>query len=137
MTNQVIFKQNKMERRKRPTASIVNAQPANDKIQWKKLGGGFLRLPNRIIKPGDIFWASPNEIPKAFRDQVVPLNPEDLKKGESKPAEEIVPEVKVTYFKKKRPDSEEFDIIDAQGKRVNSRPLSEERADTYLKSLLG
>jgi len=125
-----------MERRKRPTPS-VNAQADNvGKIQWKKLGGGFLRLPNRIIKPQDVFWARVDEIPKSFRDQVVPLNVEDLKKQESKPAEEIIPKIKVPYVKKQREGSNWFDIFDSQGKQINVKALHEEQADEFLKSLL-
>jgi hypothetical protein len=129
-----------MERKRRPTPVVKVASPSTTyvgKIQWKKMGGGFLRLPNRIIKPGDIFWASINEIPSAFRDQIIPLDINDLKKGEDKPAEEIIPEVVSLYTKVQRPDTNWYDIFDAQNKRVNEKALREDQVDDYLKSLQG
>lgn len=119
-----------MERKKAPNPNV-------GKIQWKKIGGGFLRLPNRIIKPGDVFWAAPSEIPKAFRDSVIPLDQNELIKVEVKPAELLEPEVKVVYEKRLRADGEKYNIYDSNGKKVNEKALSEEEADMYLKSLQG
>jgi hypothetical protein len=125
-----------MERKKRAILKTPALPDNVGKIQWKKIGGGFLRLPNRIIKPKDIFWASPNEIPKAFRDQVVPLNQKDLETGSDKPAEEIIPKVKVVYTKKQRPNTNWYDIFDSQEKRVNEKALREDQVDDYLNALM-
>ena len=45
-----------------------------EKTRWKKVGGGSLRLGNRIIKPGEIFTAYKDDIPKGFRDLVIALD---------------------------------------------------------------
>jgi len=36
------------------------------KVKWRKIGGGILRLGNRVIKPNQVFSASPDEIPESF-----------------------------------------------------------------------
>ena len=46
------------------------------KIRWKKLGGGSFRFKDgRVIRRDEIFMASIDDIPEAFRDVVVPLDP--------------------------------------------------------------
>jgi hypothetical protein len=59
--------------------------PADDPdplIKWKKLGGGSFRLGTGIkakkIKPNQFFEARLSEIPKGFRDVVVPVDPAAL-----------------------------------------------------------
>lgn len=39
-------------------------------VCFKKIGGGSFSFPNRIIKPNQKFWAFPNSVPDAFKDQV-------------------------------------------------------------------
>jgi hypothetical protein len=52
----------------------VNELPVEGKVRWKKVGGGSFRYSNKIIKPGQTFWAFPSEIPKSFRDVVIALD---------------------------------------------------------------
>jgi len=115
-----------MERTKRTTKE--------GEIQWRKMGGGFLHLPNRIIKPGDVFFARPADIPKAFRDTVIPLDKEELRSVEENPVELILVN-KPEYTKVKREGSNWWDIVDAQGKVINEKALREPQAEEYLQSL--
>jgi hypothetical protein len=108
----------------------------SDRIRWRKIGGGFLRLPNRIIKPGDIFEASPSDIPKAFRDQVIPLDPVELVRVEEKPAEALQPKEEFTYEKRKRGSNDMYNIYDSRGKKINEKALTSEEADMYLEALM-
>jgi len=41
--------------------------------RWKKIGGGSLRWRGQIIKAGQIFYATEEELPKAFQKQIVPV----------------------------------------------------------------
>lgn len=112
--------------------------PGEQPIRWKKVGGGSLRfIRNKIIKPGEVFVAKPSEIPAAFRDTVIPLDP--LPKEVV--AEELVPSPAEgapkpgAYEMKKRDTSNWYDIFDASGKKVNEKALSKEKAEEMLASL--
>ena len=45
-------------------------------VQYRKLGGGSFLMEKRIIKPGQIFWAFPSDIPEAFEDRIELIDPE-------------------------------------------------------------
>lgn len=70
------------------------------KVKWRKIGGGNFRLGGRIIKPNEVFRASPDEIPQLFMKYLVQLEqaPDEpiivrtKKKFDVKPVEEIVQE---------------------------------------------
>ena len=97
------------------------------KIRWKKLGGGSFRTRNgRIIKPNQVFEASVEEIPKGFRDVVVPLEalPQD------KPLE-----VPPGNYQLRSRGAGWYDIIDAQGKVVNENALRQDGARKLLEDL--
>lgn len=107
----------------------------NTPIRWKKVGGGALRLRNRIIKPGQVFYATPAEISKSFRDVVKPLdgvNPDD-----PKPNEPIkVEAVKVEYQVVPRGDSTAwFDVIGPGGKAINTKALRKDIAEKFAQDL--
>lgn len=69
------------------------------KVKWRKIGGGSFRLGGRIIKPNEIFSASPDEIPELFLKFLVKLekDPESpaiirtKRKFDIVPVEEIAP----------------------------------------------
>jgi len=93
-------------------------------IVWKKTGGGSLRLAKRLIPPGAIFKARVSEIPKGFRDVVIPqeLIPEAV--------QETMPVVKSSFQVVPRGKSKSmFDIIGANGKRMNEVPLTKAVAE--------
>ncbi len=93
-------------------------------ITWKKTGGGSLRLAKRLIPPGATFKARVSEIPKGFRDVVIPMEliPE---------AQQVtVPPVKSAFQVVPRGKSKSmFDIIGANGKRMNEQPLTKAVAE--------
>ena len=104
-----------------------------DVVTWKKIGGGSLRLGNKIIKPGQIFIASPSEIPPLFRNLVIPLG--DVPKEKLAPT----PAVKVTksaYKMVPRGQSKTwFDVVDKNEKQMNEKALNKESALSLIKSL--
>jgi hypothetical protein len=117
---------------------IERTTPANDgTIRWKKLGGGSFRgLPNRIIKPGEIFRARPDQISENFRDIIVPLDPlpDQIAEDNKLPETENVTPLP-GYSKKKVEDEDLWDIYDGLGKKVNEKSFTEEKADEILRSL--
>lgn len=100
------------------------------KIQWKKIGGGSLRFGNKIIKPGQEFWAFEEEIPLAFRDVIKPLSDlpkTKVEKVEAKPLE--------FTLKRRSETSPWWDIIDLNGKKVNEKALRLEEANKRIDEL--
>lgn len=101
----------------------------NERIRWKKIGGGTLTLLGSVIKQGDIFKAYPWQIPPSFRDTIIPL---DALPTESNP----IPEpIRPTYTVMPRGKSKSmFDVVDekvlvdGKPKRINEAPLSKELA---------
>jgi len=45
-----------------------------EKPKWQKVGGGSLRIGNRIIKSGQVFEALPEEISPSFRKFIIPVS---------------------------------------------------------------
>lgn len=96
-------------------------------ILWQKIGGGALHLSKRLIPSGAKFRARVSEIPKAFRDTVVPL--EDLP---PEPMEAPVEPVKSNYRVVPNEKKEGmFDIVSAEGKKLNEKPLTKEVAEQF------
>lgn len=98
-------------------------------IKWKSLSSTFRMRRNgklKIIKPNEVFSAYEHEIPRSFRDVVVPL--EDL------PAEQPL-EVVASGYQLRHKGAGRYDILDAQGKAVNEAPLSKEEAQTMIVAL--
>ena len=121
------------------TIIAIEEQP----IKWIKLGGGSIRLPGQIIKPGQKFSAKPSDIPKGFRDVVKPLEPIPYvipEPGAKKKTEPPVQQVKVTeaiYKVQPRANSKTwFDVVDAQGKKLNEKALTKEIAENLVTDLL-
>lgn len=104
---------------------------------FKKVGGGSLRLGNRIIKPGQIFEADPNTIPKGVRDLLIPMTGDmEVWKDEKektpepidivKPVYKLVPHGKSPYL---------YDIVDDKGKVLNEKSLKKEVAEDLMQKL--
>ena len=101
-------------------------------IRWKKVGGGSLRFKGRIIKPGQIFKASLDEIPQAFRDVVIPQ--ESIPGDVSAPGA-IMPEIKAVVVEYKLKPRENgikleqrgkgpwYDVVDSDDKVLNDKAL--------------
>jgi hypothetical protein len=113
---------------------MERAEKATEKIRYRKVGGGSLRLSiggqNRIIKPNEVFSAFPNEIPQAFKDTCIPLD--SLPK-----VEEAKPQpVKTTFSLKPRGKSKSlFDVVDSLGKVINDKPLPKAIAEQLVSDL--
>ena len=104
------------------------------KIKWKRIGSGSHRLPNgTIVGPGEVFEATPDEIPMAFRDVIRAVSPEELQVlSEPPPITTIPPAYKI---KSRGPGK--WDVVDGQGKAVNEKPLTRNDAEGLVKSLGG
>lgn len=69
---------------------------SNDLPKWKKMGRGSFRMASgKIIKPNQVFTAKELEIPEAFRNLVIRINPgteeEEIQYLPQKPAFEVQP----------------------------------------------
>ena len=107
--------------------------PSNDSekvIRWKKVGGGSFRLGNRIIKPNERFKATESEIPKSFRDLVIPIQALP-----SSPPVEPIKGVEPVYTAKPRGSGGWYDVVDAKGKALNEKALKKEVAEKLVADL--
>jgi len=101
---------------------------SGEKIKWKKLGGGTFRLQSgKIIKPNQVFDAYVSEIPKAFRDVVVPLDPLP---------EDVPLTVTSGDYQVKSRGPGWYDVFDAFGKRVNEQALRQPEAEKLAEELM-
>jgi hypothetical protein len=118
--------------------------------RWKKTGGGSFHIKiggkNRIIKPGEIFIAKESDIPKNFRDVVIPLEtvvktiPVETPKAEVKvEVVEKAPEkpTALVYSIQARSGGGYYDVVDGDGKPQNEKALREGPAKELLQTLLG
>ncbi|MFA5935015.1 MAG: hypothetical protein WC827_03970 [Candidatus Paceibacterota bacterium] len=110
------------------------------KLRWRKVGGGSLRLnldgANRIIKPGEIFLADLEELPKAFMDTLECLDSEGLKTAAaSERAKEPIVVVEYTLKKVGKKADDTWNLVDSEGKALNEKPLSKEAAEELLTAL--
>ena len=97
---------------------------------WKKIGGGSLRIGNRIIKPNQTFDAYPEEISPGFRNLVIPVSADAsfAKEAPREPKPEEV--VKEKYAVQPRGESKLwFDVVDGSGKVLNEKALKKDMAD--------
>ena len=117
--------------------------------KWKKLGGGSMHLPNRIIKPGEVFLAREEDIPKAFMDLLEEVKDEEVqplvqksvevleKESEAKKEEtsETETEVASPEFEVKHKGGGKYIIVNPEGKQVNEQLLSKEEAQKLADEL--
>lgn len=86
---------------------------------------------HRIIKPGQTFWARPEDIPVAFADSIRPLNPAE----EEALAEEKLESLVEAEYKLIHRGAGKYNVIDAEEKVVNENPLTKDEAEELLSSL--
>ena len=109
----------------------VDIVTGDEKIWWKKVGGGSFQLNGKMIKPNQQFKASLNEIPKAFRDVVIPMQsvPETIE-------ETPMPGTKATYILEPTKRKGFYNVVqEATGKKMNEKVLNKETADQLIKDL--
>jgi hypothetical protein len=107
---------------------------------WKKLGGGSLRFRNKIIKPGEVFAAYPEEIPEAFRKFVASVSGTvDFGTAQEAPISPTYPITQVAYTIEARTKVEPrgktklwFNIIDKEGTILNEKALKKEDAEKLV-----
>jgi hypothetical protein len=101
------------------------------KIRWKKIGGGSLWLLGHIIKPGQVFYAKPSDISEAFRDQIVPVD--------GIPAPNTPPVVGKVSTYKMQPKGKSpslWEVVNVEtGKAVNEKGVTKEKAEAILQDL--
>ena len=116
----------KVELKEEKAKELVELDPLAPKpIRWKKIGNGSFILNNRYIKPGQIFTATVEEIPTAFRDLIIPLEklPEDKLLSAKKSSNYTLVEIEGTNT---------WNIVDSQGKIFNEKPMARLEAEKLL-----
>lgn len=112
--------------------SVIPAEPVKpveQTIRWKKVGGSTFILNNRMIKPGQVFHAKVSEIPKAFRDLIIPVDELPVEVDELS-----LLTGDASYNLKQNGDK--WDILNRQGKKMNEVALSRDEALMLIKQLL-
>jgi len=102
------------------------------RVLWKKVGGGSLRFKGRIIKPGEKFKATEEEIPKAFRDTVIALENIVGTMKLPPPPENVVEPV---FTVRSRGSGGWYDVVDANDKALNEKALKKDIAEKLVKDL--
>jgi len=111
------------------------------KLRWQKVGGGSLRIGRKIIKPGERFVASIDEIPAAFRDLVMPLdkivedNPETSKPPVVAKTEYSIAVTDAPEGTPKTSTTKYYNVVDGKGKVLNEIPLTETKAKKLVNDL--
>ena len=128
-------------KRTRNTAAVVEVpKEETTKLHWRKIGGGSLRLPNAIIKPGQTFYAHEHEIPKAFRDMFECLDDKTTQHTKKAAAVADLPEPPTTEAAYSvEPAGEGFDdlfnVVNEKGKPINEQPMELTAAEDLKKQL--
>ena len=109
-----------------------------DAILWKKTGGGpvHANIGGRvvIVKPGQQFLAREDEIPMAFRDTIIPVDP--VKAAAKKQEVEKVEAAAAapSYFLQER-GGNWYDVVNSDGKIQNEKAMRKPEAEDLIKSL--
>jgi hypothetical protein len=127
----IILKNQAPLKNKTPKAVPINvdAIPNSEPVQWVHNGGGSCRLKGgRIIKPGQRFTATVDQIPKGAMDVIVPISGSDL------PVEK--PVQSATKYKLEDKGGGWWNVVNAEtGKPMNEKGLREEDAKRFLQDL--
>jgi hypothetical protein len=137
----------KIDKEENPVIPIIpEVNPDEGKVRFKKVGGGSLRLKNRIIKSGQVFTAFPSDIPKSFRDVVIVVGGTidgktvNWKDEPVKDKEPVIPPEQITkpeYTIQLRGKSNTwYDVVDGKGKVLNEKGLTKEVAEKFVENLL-
>lgn len=117
---QVELKENEIQKQKK--LDLITPKP----IRWKKIGSGGFLFKNHHIKPGQIFTATVEEIPLAFRDVIVPI--EDV------PTDKLLVNPETLYKKELIEGTNTYNIVSSTGKILNENPVTLEEAEKLLKA---
>ena len=106
-------------------------------LTWKKIGGGSLRWNNRIIKPGEIFEAALEDLPKAFMDTLVCQDAEGLNKVETAVKKEALVIENLYKLVKSKTEKGLWNVVGDNGKPINDVPLEKGSAEELLAAVNG
>lgn len=120
-----------MERTKKVETPVVG----ETRLRWRKTGGGSLRWHNKIIKPGEIFLAHAEDLPKAFMDSLVCLDPIEVQKEKKAVQEKVVAPPVLYKLEKDTKSKSHWNVVNEEGKPINETPLEKEHAEALLTSL--
>jgi hypothetical protein len=91
---------------------------------------------NRFMKPGEIFTGIVDELPEELRVMVVVIDspPVEIKK---EPQVRVIDRLSINsgYRIEERKGGEYYNIVDTNGKKINSQKLTFEEAESMLKTL--
>ena len=112
---------------------MERTKDSNQPIRWKKIGGGGFMFNGRLIKPGQVFTARPDQLSKTFRDVCVPLD--ELPEPTPEPK---IPVTDAVYSVSPRGNSKIwYDVVDSKGKVINEKALKKDAAEQFAKDLNG
>jgi hypothetical protein len=120
-------------------------------MQYRKIGGGSLRIGKKLVKQNEVFTMPDEwEIPTAFIDCILPvesvgkkrvrrdagntLEQETNKQLETKQQEDPALLDDMLYTKQERETKGWFDVVGADGKPINESALREKEADDLIKA---
>jgi len=119
---------------------VQEGQSTEGMLQYRKLGGGSMRLSGRIIKPNERFFARPEDIPTGFKRflQVVSddVTVATVTKEKAEKTQQLAePENLFTI----EPDEEKegfYNVVNSVDKKfINDKPLRKKAAENLLESL--
>ena len=97
-----------------------------EKLLWRKIGGGFFIFENHMIKPGETFRAHEKDIPKAFKDSIVPVDEAQVKAARAQVAKAV--KAQEVHYTLVEVTEGLWDVVNEKGKAINDEPLSDEAA---------
>lgn len=107
-------------------------------IQYKKIGGASFHatIGGRlvIIKPGQVFYAKPEEIPEGFKDLVIPIDPVAVQRKQIE-KDAVVAKTGAPVYELRHRGGGWFDVVDEDGKAMNESALKKVEAEELMESL--
>lgn len=103
------------------------------KVHFQKVGRGSMRLKNgKLIKPNQKFWAFEWQVPQGGKDLLIRLDdsPPSTPLPEETPVKAVEAEFTLDALA-----GGWFNILDADGKKINEKSLRRDEAEEHLKTL--
>lgn len=106
-------------------------QAKEGEIKWRKISGTHILRDKTVIKSGQTFMARPEDVPKNFRDTIVPVNPEEL----PGPVPMALVEPEPYNYSIKSCGPGRYNVVGGQGKVINEKPMALDDAKRLIESL--
>lgn len=136
--------------KKNKKTKVVKDIPEGMKC-YQKIGGGSHRFKNRIIKSGQRCWVYPEAISESFKDRfkevpddfgaiivktIVPPKVASIKELDIQPDKfEMVKALDTKGKVIKKGDSNLYNVVGADGKALNEKPLRKGKAEELQEAL--